>query len=547
MSSDEEMFQECESGFDLDATATNPTPTNWTQTQSSNIDGQNVFDKTINFSTITANSTASLVASTSAVNDLSQLNEKSDDMLYKTTEVGQTLIANHTFEPLNQTIEMAEQDSNDDVEAPKNVIEDVPQENTEQNLPINEIASTVDVDPQSPIQELHEESLPTNVTQDLNNVPTSTVESCKTIDSPGPNDGNVTSSIQIDSSPDSNFNHNEHEPSDEEAPPLNAVIHRSEKKLPERQSPVDEMGPPIDFASIVQSEKCELQNQTMPMDVTQDLNDVSMSAIEMNQTIDLPVSKETDVPAPVESSSANETFAKNDFNGIECQMNVTVDVRQENIEQHTSTDEMASPIEVNNKMGKNDLQNQTIPMNVTQDLNEPISAVELNQTIDLPHSNAQFVTSPNFQLNGTFAANDSSAALNVTHNVSSKDLLSSNRRSFDAIGKNSTPTNRVNLNETVTVDNRLPCTNTSFIIPPRASTEMQIKPAETSADPILTAKEDPFKLPAAPSNASNPFDSKLKTQTFDIGDDEFQSPGCKFSVFMICILRLLNFDFVVFF
>lgn len=71
LSSDDELFQECENGFDLDSTAVMPTVAS-TRAHSSNID-HNAFDKTINFSSITANSTAGL-ATTSDVS----LPEKSD-------------------------------------------------------------------------------------------------------------------------------------------------------------------------------------------------------------------------------------------------------------------------------------------------------------------------------------------------------------------------------------------------------------------------------------------------------------------------------------
>ncbi|XP_055314286.1 uncharacterized protein LOC129575221 [Sitodiplosis mosellana] len=72
LSSDDELFQECENGFDVDSTAVMPNVTS-VRAHSSNID-HNAFDKTINFSSITANSTAGL-ATTS---DVSMPNEKSD-------------------------------------------------------------------------------------------------------------------------------------------------------------------------------------------------------------------------------------------------------------------------------------------------------------------------------------------------------------------------------------------------------------------------------------------------------------------------------------
>lgn len=103
MSSDDELFQECENGFEMDATTVVPESTEVTA-HSSNID-HNVFDKTINFSSIAANSTANLANSTanSTVNlanstaslvshipELSMDAEKSD-ILFKSSIANQTI------------------------------------------------------------------------------------------------------------------------------------------------------------------------------------------------------------------------------------------------------------------------------------------------------------------------------------------------------------------------------------------------------------------------------------------------------------------------
>lgn len=523
MSSDEEMFQECESGFDLDTTAKNSDPTSLVQAHSSNIDDHNVFDKTINFSTIAANSTAGLVASSTT--NLSQFNENSD-ILFKTSETDHTMIVNQTFDPLlNQTIEMADYDPMDEVASQTNVTVNVTKGNEEQNSSIVEMASCVEVDNQSENCDLQNQTLPVNVTQDLNEVATSIVESNQTIDLSNSNEKNVTLPIEMqnDSTAAS------YDPNNVVTPTLNATVDESEEKV-EKNLPINETISCAEFDT--QPEKCEFQNQTMPMDVTQDLNDAPISIAELNQTIDLPNAKEQNVTSPIELSSANDTFAKNDCDEVTPSMNVTVDVPKENVEQHSSINEMESPAEVNTQPEKCELQNLTMPMNVTQDLNDvPTSTFGLNQTIDLSNSMEKSVASP-VQLNGTFAKNDSPAAFNVTHNIS-KDFLST-RRSIDAISKNSTPLNKINLNETIVVDNKLPCTNTSFIVSPKP-VEMQQNPNDVNMEPFATPNQDLFKLPAVPPNTSNPFETKPKTQAFDISDDDFQSPGCKF-LFMFLFL-----------
>lgn len=535
MSSDEEMFQECESGFDLDTTAKNSGPTS-VQAHSSNIDDHNVFDRTINFSTIAANSTAGLVTSTTT--DLWQLNENSD-ILFKTSETDQTMIVNQTFEPpLNQTIEMAECDPIDGIALQNNVTADVPKENAEQSSPVNEMQSPVEIDTQPEKCELQNQTLPMNVTQDLNDMPTTTVESNQTIDLSHSYENNATLPIEVqnDSLAVSDIAINNSNNGD--APPINATFDGSEE-IVELSAHANEVRSPVEV--VIQPENCELKNQTLPMNVTQDLNDMPTTTVELNQTITN--SMEIIVTSPVELSSANDTFAKNDSDEVTSSMNVTVDEPMESVELYSSINGKASPVEVGIQPEICELLNRTIPMNVTQDLNDmPTNAVVFNQTIDLSNSMGMNVASP-VQLNGTFAKNDSPAAFNVTHNVS-KDLLSSTRRSIDAISQNATPSNGINLNETIVVDNKLPCMNTSFIVPPPKPVEMQQKPNDVNKEVRATPNHDPFKLPAVPSNASNPFDSKLKTQTFDISDDEFQSPGCKF-LFSFCFYDL-RFSFIEF-
>ena len=144
----------------------------------------------------------------------------------------------------------------------------------------------------------------------------------------------------------------------------------------------------------------------------------------------------------------------------------------------------------------------------------------------------------------------------MTHNIS-KDFLTSNRRSIDTISSTSTSTptptpissNKINMNETIVVDSKLPCMNTSYIVPLK-SNEMQQKPNdvqnEASKESVMTPEYDPFKMPAVPSTASNPFNSKQNAHAFDISDDEFQTPGCK-SLFCFYNLQLLFIEFFVFF
>lgn len=493
MSSDEETFQECESGFDLDATPINPERTPL-PAHSSNID-HHVFDKTINFSAIAANSTAGLVTLSTTTN-LSQSAERSD-ILFKTSEADSTTVLDHTFERLsNQTIEMDESVPSDGVSPlPKNVQIEMPKESEERNEMI--ASGGIDVD------EVQNQTI--SISDEMN----------------------VTSLVQVGIESDevpSNVTHNE---------PIDVTIDGPEEMQKQNSSTTEMIGDEN------HSEICE-QNQTIVMDKTQDLNDVPVNTVELNHTMDLPSSEE-EITSTVTSEETNRTFVENDSGVIEPPMNVTVDV---SICKNSSTQQFN---EIDAEPEKCELQNQTMPLDVTPDLNdEPLNTVEMNQTIDLSSSKEVNFSSP-APLDGTFAKNASPAAFNVSHNAS-KDLLSSTRRSMDAVST-STSSNKINLNETIIVDNKLPCMNTSFIVPPKP---IETKPKLNDVDngPMATPFNE-FKLPAVPavpSNASNFLDPKLKTQSFDISDDEFSSPGCKFLILiLILILVLFLFLFGFFF
>lgn len=545
MSSDEEMFQECESGFDLDTTATNVEPVT-VPAHSSNID-HNVFDKTINFSTIAANSTAGLMASLTT--NSSQVDEKSDT-LFKTGVADHTAIISQTFEPfaLNQTIEMVECGPIDEIASHKNAVEidarpeqcvvqnettsmnitkdlndvltstfelnqhidssssnetnvtapaqanvtiDGLEEHVEQNSPTNEVTSSTEVEVQPKPCELQNESIPINAAQNLNDMPTSTADLNLTTGLSNSSE-NGMSPIELNSANDTFAK----DGSDEIAPQMNVTMDVP-MEIEAHNSPM--------FGNS-QPEQSSLQNQTMSMEITQGVNEVAIETTEFNKTMDFSMPKEN----------------------VTSQMNVTIDAPVENAESNPFVNEVTSSIKVDTQIEQFPLQNRTIPMNVTQDLNDlPMNAAAMNQTIVLSNSKENIVTSP-IPLNETFAKNDSPAAFNVTRNVNN-DLLSSTRRSIDAIGTDPTSSSHaINLNETIIVDNKLPCMNTSFIVPPK-SVEMQSKPNNVNEEILSTPNFDPFKMPAVPANnASNPFDAKQKMQGFDIADDEFDSPGCKF-------------------
>lgn len=535
MSSDEEMFQECESGFDLDTTPTNVEPSTMAPAHSSNID-HNIFDKTINFSTIAANLTAGLMASITSNSTISEKN----DTLYKTSVVDHPTSVSETLSPqLNQTIEMAECDPINEC-APR------------PNLADNMVNTNVDSQP-----ELQRQAISMNVTQDLNG----TVELNQTIENT--TNGDATND----------------EPIDGISPPMNVTIDGA-KESTEPDSSINEVTSSAE--DVAQMAQFELQNQITPINVTQDFSDLPTTATELNQTTDLPETNEHNATSLVQlnRSLANETFGKDGSDGIPSQMNVTIDVPMEICARNSPmiglrSSDRYSPLQ-------NQTRNQTVQMEITQGVTGSISMAEinmdpstpkdkissqmnvtidapeenaepksmaneipiLNQTIDLSYSKGNMGTSP-IVLNETFAKNDSPAALDITRNVNN-DLLSSTRRSIDAISTISTlPSSK--MDETIIVDNKLPCMNTSYIVASK-STPMEVKPDSVDKDFMVTHRVDAFKMPAAPANASNPFESKQKIQDFDISDDEFNAPGCKFFLllFIMFIFTLIEFCYFLF-
>lgn len=106
------MFQECESGFELDATAVVSNQA-LNRAHSSNID-HNVFDKTINFSSIAFNSTAGLAA-TSANLSQSHQHDK-EETLFKST------VADQTYESvIDQSNETSGKLQNDSIDQSKKI------------------------------------------------------------------------------------------------------------------------------------------------------------------------------------------------------------------------------------------------------------------------------------------------------------------------------------------------------------------------------------------------------------------------------------------
>lgn len=240
------------------------------------------------------------------------------------------------------------------------------------------------------------------------------------------------------------------------------------------------------------------------MNVTQELIEEPKNQTQFDQTIDL--------------SNLNEPA-----------LNETVDVSVEYVDPKPSIDEVSTPVFRRPEMFDTKYQKM---LNVTQDLaEESKNKMEFNQTIDLS-SSKENVTSPiqENNVNDTFVQNDSLSMFDKTQN-SSKDFLSSTRRTSDSTKKNPVSMSKFNLNETIVVDNRLPSINTSFIVSPKVvekQPESKIS-MQTVSQPIQS--QDPFKSPATPTNSSNPFDLKQKTEVFEVSDDEFSAPGRKFFLY----------------
>lgn len=653
VSSDDELFQECENGFDLDATTVNPQVTSSTvQAHSSNID-HNVFDKTINFSSITANSTASLQTTSDAslpidrsdilsqtgvadrtingesissgyeslitnsntievpsvesfaksqeevicgeelpakieiiINDhVESTTEKADvEQTVDTQSSEESTVSDDVSTKANDVINVTETPVVNGLIEPQKEKEEPPKEQPQfvDGLAGNDIVTESVVTEAENPNRLVKESL-TNETPSPENAPE---KLDKTIDiSPNEKSTEVTPETPVEVSTSISLNpvENLNTTVDVTPQPTNDIIQNDD------QSPTNINETVTEQAEAIQSEV--LLNVTTDVDkkveVEIDQGDSEKTPIQLNTTEivsneENPTETASSVEAPVQS--ANQTFEAMDVD-----MNETVDV------QHPSTDVV---YEKDQLLSASDtveqtLFNQTVemedldqaddvtqpPLNVTVDVSltlneqkpiqspvvstqqpevksndnknfnttqilniEPKSAPLLNQTIDMPNARMN-VTPPIDQFNGvneTFVQSGSPNIFNQTHNVS-KDFLSSTRH-FEANNKNVNALPKVNLNETVVVDNKLPSTNTSFIVSPKS---VDLQPIQMDK-PIKTApeqKENAFKLPAKPTKTTNPFDMKNQAQNqFDVSDDEFQSPGRKFHFYLfVCFISLFFF------
>lgn len=148
---------------------------------------------------------------------------------------------------------------------------------------------------------------------------------------------------------------------------------------------------------------------------------------------------------------------------------------------------------------------------------------------------------PNINLNETVVIDSVLPSVNTSYIVSPNAVESqSNENGFDSAIGLAAPMSEFsqqdkpsfNLNETVVVDNVLPSVNTSYIVSPKA---FEMLTNENGSLQMPNEFDDnPFKLPAKPDKTSNPFaDLKSKTQNFEVSDDEFQSPGRKFCLFIL--------------
>lgn len=202
-------------------------------------------------------------------------------------------------------------------------------------------------------------------------------------------------------------------------------------------------------------------------------------------------------------------------------MNKTINVTSTTNMQSPKT---ASPLQALFRL-KGNLLNQTQVLN-----DEPKNKIELNKTIELEpklESNLNQTIDLSKELshiNQTFVAGNDSPLniLNETQNIDYSSLPAARR----PINANAQPF--ANMNETVVLDNNFQSVNTTFI-----STESKVDKftaPEQLDKPSTNKKDDTFKVPQLPSGKTlNPFgiSSLVSQTTFDIPDDEFQSPGRK--------------------
>lgn len=644
VSSDDELFQECENGFDLDATAVMP---NVTRAHSSNID-HNVFDKTINFSSITANSTAGL-ASTS---DFSLPSEKSDILFHSviadqtingesiSSTHGNSTVSSNVVESVLEvpSVESFAKSSEEVirlVEQPANINIVV-----DEHIEIATEKADVDQTAEAPSQEessvsegvqtnMANNMVPVSETPDISNIEHFTglqeqnevqKEESQSVEKPIKTDAvteNAESTTEnldqlveeLSTSEQTTLSENEPVKLDEtiDNSPAGKEIGSTTEIDIVRKNPVENLNSTIEITpeptkneiqdvqtSMNNSEPVDAVQNEIPLNVTTDLAKeavetdqpkTEVTPIQLNVTGTITIEdNSTDAVQEVEFSvdNANQTFE-----AMEVDMNETVDIQQPSVvaENQVGTtneivetpfnqtvemtdldqaDEMAQPplnitVDVSTVLSEpKPISNESLivhsqqpkvksydnnGMNTTQVLSEdPNTTVSLNQTIDIPSAklNVTPPSQPN-EVNETFVKMGSPTIFNQTHNIS-KDFLSSTRH-FEASNKNVLP--KVNLNETVVVDNKLPSVNTSFIVSPKAA-EPVPQPNQVNETFVAAPKqnENTFKLPAKPTKTTNPFDTKIQTQNqFDVSDDEFQSPGRKFFLFFVYLFLFFVFPF----
>lgn len=208
-------------------------------------------------------------------------------------------------------------------------------------------------------------------------------------------------------------------------------------------------------------------------------------------------------------------------------MNVTIDVSSSTTTKIQSP-QVATPLQAPFRL-KCNLLNKT---HVLSD--EPKNKVELNKTIEMEskkiesHLNQTINLSKDMpsHINQTFVTGNTSPMdiLNQTRNLDYSSFPTARR----PINANAQPS-KVNMNETVVLDNNLPSVNTTFIsTEPTADT---LTTPNQSDKPSANEIDETFKMPQLPNGkVANPFGASglVSQTTFDIPDDEFQSPGREF-------------------
>lgn len=631
LSSDEELFQECE---DPDTTQVVVNSTT-VPGHSSNIDHKE-FDKTINFSNITSNSTAGV----SIVSESSHIHERSD-ILFKTNDADRTIQGditglessgnqsndkglevpsvesfattsvetpedrpasvtqhlNNTAEELNDEVEeaqeveevpKAEEVSKEDEmpkaehtpksgETLKSEETPKPEESAKpEEKPIGDQVNSPAVEEANKNGDLNPAQ---SVDQTITTTPemnsgrrNSTMKHSDTISSPfldmSTEPKPITSFEVSSSSQHAEENNTNHSLGNSN---LSPGLHGNEN---DAQSPLNEtISKPVDSKplDVTINVMADLSNKSSQINAAEE----EKSANQANEET------KTNEELEVQAFMPNPSAANQSFEAMEVDMNETVDHQEETqtpsqfgtvteaplnqtveMADPDQTDEIAQPaldvtvnvssepIEPNATFAQPASPSDTFEMaqpknaealNVTQNFSEFAKPkLNLNQTVDLASSKNAISPIPVAKVNDAFMKNVSPFNLNQTHNLS-KDFLSS---TFDGATKPASPVTKSNLNETIVVENKLPAVDTSFVVSPK-SEEMQPK-QEGGA----------FKMPAKPSNATNPFSSKPQAQNqSEEFDDEFQSPGRKSyfrfpfvfcSLFSYFLFFSLNLSFLLF-